>query len=106
MNFAPSTSTNPSSTSHHGKTRLIGTREAMDPDSGAFRRLTPTVNQNDSSSDSNKTEDPIQSATGSSAQALNSTLPTVAISAPDDQNELKFDQPFLAAHTGKLSPAV
>lgn len=42
---------------------------------------------------------PVKTTVGAKAQ----DAPTISVSAPGGEKQLKFDQPFRAAHTGKSS---
>ena len=72
----------------------------MDIDNGASRGL--AVDQSDQPSGSKTAAGSTQSAPHVASQSEGSTVaPRISVSAPSDGNELRFSQPFLAAHTGK-----
>lgn len=77
----------------------------MDIDNGASRGLA-TITQADEASGRKSTAGTAQSAPDAASQSESSTVaPRISVSAPNDGNELRYNQPFLAAHTGNYPRA-
>ena len=91
------------SLSHHGSAGLATSRSDMDPDDRSVSRSIDTLNSAiaDAVDQTIKPEDPVTPPPQNNQTEATTSLPKEDTSGGA---KLRFDKPFLAAHSGKSSP--